>query len=326
MKYAYYPGCSLSGTGLEYNISTQAVAPLLGIELCELPDWSCCGASSAHLQDHTLALALPARNAALGEEQGLSLAIPCAACLSRSKAAEHAVKTSEDMRAQIESLIDRPYQATYPVKSILEIFIDAGLDTLKENIIKPLTGLKVASYYGCLQARPTDFMDVDDPENPQTIDTIVAALGAEPVSWSHKTECCGNSHPIAYPEVGGPLVNRILEQAEKSGADCIVCACPMCLGNLDMRQKALGKKRGRPFNLPVFYFTQLMGLALNLRPKKLGLKKHFISPIPLLSKKDLLKRIKIKKVKNKPADTPVPASESTETPTPNPDNKKGGPA
>jgi heterodisulfide reductase subunit B len=270
-------------------MSTRAVAPLLDIDLCEIPDWNCCGASSAHLSDHTLALALPARNLAIGEDMGLSVAIPCAACLSRSKATEHAVRNSGDTQKQIESLIDRPYSAAYGVKSILEVFIDASLDILQAKVVRPLTGLKAASYYGCLQARPTDYMDVDDPENPQTIDAIVATLGAEPVNWSHKTECCGNGHPTAYPKVGGPLVNRILEQAEKSGAECIVCACPMCFANLDMRQKALGKQRGNPFNLPVFYFTQLMGIALGVKPGKLGLKKHFVDPMPLLSEKGFLK-------------------------------------
>lgn len=288
MKYAYYPGCSLSSSGLEYNMSTQAVAPLLDIELCELPDWNCCGASSAHLSDHTVALVLPARNLAIGEEMGLSVAIPCAACLSRSKATEQAVKNSASTQEMVETLIARPYSAAYPVKSILEVFIESSLDILQERVVMPLTGLKAASYYGCLQARPTDLMDMDDPENPQTIDSLVAALGADTVDWAHKTECCGNGHPTAYPEVGGPLVQRILEQAEKSGAECIVCACPMCFANLDMRQKALGHKRDQPFNLPIFYITELMGIAMGLPPKELGIHKHFVNSIDILKKKGFL--------------------------------------
>ncbi|MCL1853593.1 MAG: CoB--CoM heterodisulfide reductase iron-sulfur subunit B family protein [Peptococcaceae bacterium] len=285
MRYAYYPGCSLNSSGLEYNMSAQAIAPLLGIDLFELPEWNCCGASSAHLQDHTLALALPARNLAIGEDLGLSLAIPCAACLSRCKATEHAVRSSEETHTLIESLIDRPYTAAYPVKSLLEVFIESSMDLLQDKITKPLTGLKAAAYYGCLQARPTDYMDMDDPEYPQTIDIIIEAVGAEPVDWAHKTECCGNGHPTAYPKIGSRLVNRILKQAEISGAECIVCACPMCFFNLDMRQKALGQKRGRPFNLPVYYYTQLMGIAMGLPPQKLGIDKHSVNALDLLSQK-----------------------------------------
>ncbi|MCL1791487.1 MAG: CoB--CoM heterodisulfide reductase iron-sulfur subunit B family protein [Peptococcaceae bacterium] len=288
MKYAYYPGCSLSATGLEYNMSSQAVAPHLGIELQELPEWNCCGASSAHLQDHTLALALPARNLAIGEGLGLSLAIPCAACLSRSKATEHAVRSSQETQSLIEALIDRPYTAAYPVKSLLEVFIESSLDILQDKITTPLTGLKAAAYYGCLQARPTDYMDMDDPEKPQTIDIIIEAVGADPVDWAHKTECCGNSHPTSYPKVGGPLVNRILQQAETSGAECIICACPMCFANLDMRQKALGQERDRPFNLPIYYFTQLIGIALGISPKTLGIDKHFVNATELLVQKGFI--------------------------------------
>lgn len=284
MKYAYYPGCSLSATGIEYDISTKKVAKNLGVELWEIPEWNCCGASSAHLTDHLLALALPARNLAIAEEQGLDVAIPCAACYARCKATEVAVKESKEMQKTISEVIERNFAGKIQSKSILDIFAnDVGIQAIEALVDKKLTGLKVASYYGCLLVRPpkTGF---DDPENPQSMDKIVEALGGTPVEWAFKTECCGAAHSANKPDVGFAMIEKILTAAKDAGADCIATACPLCMSNLDMRQSQVGAKFGKEYGLPVFYFTELMGLAQGISPNELGIDKHFVDALGLTKK------------------------------------------
>lgn len=289
MKLAYYPGCSLSSTGIEYNMSTLAVAMALGLQLWEIPEWNCCGASSAHLTNHLLSLALPARNLAIAEEAGLDVVVPCAACFSRFKAAESAVRNSAETRVTIEGVIGRKYTAKYAVKSLLDVFVNSvGLSHIKSLVSQSLQGLKVASYYGCLMVRPHQITQFDDPEDPVTIDQIMSSIGAEPVYWGFKTECCGAAHPTVVPEVGLKMLKNIYQGAKDAGADCIVTACPLCLTNLDMRQKDINEQSNTGYNLPVFYFTELVGLALGHDPKALGIDKHFVDALGFLKNKGFL--------------------------------------
>lgn len=284
MKYAYYPGCSLKATAMEYDLSSKKVAESLGVEFWEIPDWNCCGASSAHVTNHLLSLALPARNLAIAEKEGLDVVIPCAACYSRAKATEVAVQESSEMAETISEIIERPYHAKIKVKSLLDIIVnDIGLEKIKDSIVKPLNNLKVASYYGCLLVRPKK-IGFDDPENPQSLDNIIKLLGGTAVDWGFKTECCGASLGTSNPDVGLAMIEPILTGAKEAGADCIVTACPMCMSNLDMRQGQVESKFNKKYNLPVFYFTQLMGWGLGIDSKELGLEKHFVSGIDLLGK------------------------------------------
>ena len=283
-KYAYYPGCTLGSTGVEYGLSTLAVCDKLGIEMWEIPDYNCCGASSAHLVNPYLALGLSARNMAIAEEAGLDVAIPCAACYSHSKAAELAVKESPEKRAIIEDIIGRTYKGESKAKSILEVLAESlDLEELKAQVVHPLTGLKVVTYYGCLLARPKKIA-CDDAEDPTMMDNILAALGAEILPWSAKTECCGASHTASEPSVGIGMTDKILLAAQKSGADCIATACPMCMGNLDMRQVQAAKMFNHNYNIPVYYFTELLGLALGIDTKKMGCDRHFVPAMELLKK------------------------------------------
>ncbi len=289
-KFGYYPGCSLSGTGLEMDISTRAVAKELGIELWEVPDWNCCGASSAHVTDHNLALALPTRNLAIAEEAGVGLAVPCAACFVRCKASEKAVRESDEMKNRMEYITGRKYEGKYDTKNMLEIISEeVGIDSIKGKVKHPMEGLKAASYYGCLLVRPPEVTQFDDEEDPQSMDDIVKAIGGEAVNWNFKVECCGAAHPTALPKAGLQMTQAVLDDAKKNGAECIVCACPLCATNLDMRQVQIGKSKGVTYDLPVFYFTELLGMAIGLGPKTVGLKHHFVDPMPLLEKKGLLK-------------------------------------
>lgn len=290
MKYAYYPGCSLHATAVEYNVSAKIVAKHLGVELWEIPEWNCCGASAAHNTDHLLALALPARNLAIAEREGLDVAVPCAACFNRLKATQVAVRRSEEMRNTIKEIIGMDYQGQGEVRAFLDVMVNGvGLEKIQSLVTRPLTGLKVAAYYGCLLVRPPELTGLDDPEDPQIMDRLVEALGGTPVSWAFKTECCSASLATSRTDIGLLPIFRILKHAKASGADCIVVACPLCFLNLDMRQREINRRFQENFNLPIFYFTELMGIALGYPPKELGLPKHFVNPLPLLEAKEILR-------------------------------------
>lgn len=286
-KYALYPGCSLETGGIEYGMSSHAVAHALGIEFIEIPDWNCCGASSAHMTDHLLSLALPARVMALAETLPVNeMVAPCAACHQRFAAVEYELSRDEELKQKVNSLLERPYTGKIKLKSYLDVFANPEtLEEIKKKVKRSLRGLKVACYYGCLFVKPPKIVNfVDDPENPQSMDNIMRALGAEPVPWPYKTECCGASLGMTNEDVCTKLCNDILKMAKDSGADCIVAACPLCQQNLDMRQISVEKKYGTQYRIPIPFFTQLIGLALGLDPKALGFKKLFVDPIGVLRK------------------------------------------
>lgn len=286
-KYALYPGCSLETGGIEYGMSSHAVAHALGIEFLEVPDWNCCGASSAHMTDHLLSLALPARVLALAETLPVTeMVAPCAACHQRFAAVEYELSRDEDLKRKVNSLLERPYTGKVKLRSYLDIFANPEtLEEINKKVKRSLKGLKVACYYGCLFVKPPKVVNfVDDPENPQAMDNIMRALGAEPLPWPYKTECCGASLGMTKEDACTKLCNDILKVAKDSGADCIVAACPLCQQNLDMRQISVEKKYGTQYRMPIPFFTQLIGLALGLDPKTLGFKKLFVDPAGVLRK------------------------------------------
>ena len=236
MKYAYYPGCSSAGSGVEFELSSRFVAKKIGMELIETPDWNCCGASAAHLTNHDLSIALPARNLALAEDMDLDVAVPCAACFGRMKTAVKYVRESEKNQKHIEDILEIPYKAKNDVYCLLDVMSrPEAMEAIKANIAKPLNGLKVASYYGCLLVRPAGVVQFDDTENPQSMDKLMELVGATPVEWAFKTECCGASHQVSVPKVGREIIYRLLKNAVSNGAEAIVTACPLCMLNLDMR-------------------------------------------------------------------------------------------
>jgi heterodisulfide reductase subunit B len=300
-QYAFYPGCTLHSTGVEFGKSTQLVCHALDLQLTEIPDWNCCGASSAHSMDPTLFLSLPARNLAQAQQllpdngSSLDLAIPCAACFSRLAAADLALQQDSALRSQIESLLDFHYQATVRPRNLLDIFAnDLSNEALTANLKKPLQGLKVASYYGCLLIRPPQYTHRwDDPEHPQSMDYVVQLMGAQPVDWSYGIDCCGGSLTLNRSDVVVHLVDKLARAAHEAGANALVTACPMCMANIDGRQLYRGgpplprppKPDYQP--LPIFYFTELMALAYDLPMTKV-LNKHLVDPRPLLKQLGLL--------------------------------------
>jgi heterodisulfide reductase subunit B len=260
------------------------MAKLLGIDLWEIPDWNCCGASSAHQTDHLLSIALPARNLAIAEKQGLDVLAPCAACYNRMRASENEVRFNSKTRSQVEEAIGMPYQAAQVTVSILETLVERyGLDNLAAKVTNPLKGMTPACYYGCLLVRPVEITGFDDPEDPQSMDNIMRTLGASPVDWAYKTECCGAGLGVTQPDICLEMTYRILKNAQEMGADSFVTACPVCHLNLDMRQKAIEKKYGIKFNLPVYYVTELAAIACGDTPAAVGASRHFTEAISIFS-------------------------------------------
>jgi heterodisulfide reductase subunit B len=284
LRYSYYPGCSLEATAKEYNMSMKAVAKLLDVELEELEDWNCCGASSGHNTSEAISLSLPARNLAIAKKAGLDMAVSCAACFLRFKQTNHDLKNSESLRKEVEELIGTPYQGDTEVKHLVDIFArDVGLENIKNSVKKPLKGLKVACYYGCYLVRPPGITQFDDPENPRLMDELMIALGAEPVEWTHKVECCGGSLLLGRIDIVIKLVDDIIRAAGDAGASVIATACPLCQANLDTRQS--GKEK-----IPLMYFSELMGVALGIDRKYMSSwwKKHIVSPQAVLKSLNLV--------------------------------------
>ncbi len=217
----------------------------------------------------------------------------CAACYSRLKTANHEIARDAKKREWLNAKLLTSYDGSTPVKHLLEILRDdIGFEGIEDRVVMPLSGLRVAAYYGCLLLRPPSIMRFDDPENPTLLDNIIAATDAEPVDWSAKSDCCGASFSITKPEIVLRLSSNILRAAKEAGADCIVAACPLCQLNLDMRQRDIERKTHEQFRLPVLYFTQLLGLALGLPERDLGLRSLFVDPKPLLLRKSLMSTAK----------------------------------
>ena len=284
MSYVFYPGCSLEGTARDFHQSTMAVADALGLALPELPDWICCGSTAAHQTDPLLALALPAKN--LAAAGGKTVVACCAACYSRLKTANHEIAKDPATRRKVAEAIGTDYDGLTPVAHLLEVLVrDVGLKAIAARVKRPLEGLKAACYYGCLLSRPPEVTNFDDAENPMLMDSVCEAAGATALDWPHKTECCGASYSITDVGIVLALTREVLAMARAAGADCIVTACPLCQLNLDMRQKDIEAKFGESYGLPIFYFTQLLGLAMGIEPKRLGLKSLVVDPTPLLAAK-----------------------------------------
>ncbi len=278
MKVSYYPGCALHGTALEFDESTRAISRILGVELCELPDWNCCGASSAHATDESLGRNLVVRNLTIAEKQGLDLVIPCAACYGRFKLIEK--ETQEGSQAT---------KWSFRVQSLLNFIASAELmEKITPLKKRPLSGLRVVCYYGCLLVRPPRSTGARNFENPEEMDRLMKLLGAEVIPWSYKTDCCGGSLVLTRTDIVRRLAQKLLDRALAAGAEAIVVACPLCQSNLDSRQEEISLETGQPYNLPVLYFTELLGLVIGPDNGKKWLKRHFVNPMKLLSSKGLI--------------------------------------
>ena len=277
-KLAYYPGCSLHSTSKELDSSFDGSMAKLDVDLAEIPGWQCCGNTAAHSVNRLLAAALPANELAkVKEDMKLdAVAVPCAACFNRFQSANHQVR-DEAMAADIARVVGRPYDGGVKVLNLVDVYHDRiGPAKLKEKVVKPFQGLRVACYYGCLLTRPPKVTLAEDPEYPVHMDAVVEAIGCTPVEWDSKTDCCGATLTLAEPDLVDDLVKDIITNARERGAEAIACACPLCQINLDTRQGEIEKKDAAWVEMPILYLSQMVGHALGVSEEQLGLNRAMV--------------------------------------------------
>lgn len=276
MEIGFYPGCSLSGTSSEYAQSTLTLVKRFGISPVEVSDWNCCGATAAHNLNHELAVALPARVLALAEKQGFTeLLSPCAACYNRLSVAQHTLAGNAALRNTISEKLQMPLSGKLRILNVMQLIEKYIADKISEKVVKPFTR-KVACYYGCLLVRPHSVLQFDRPEDPQSMDKLMAQIGATALDWGYKTECCGAGFSVSRTDVVARLSGKIVKDAHDRGAEAIVVACPMCQSNLDMRRPHIDRYLKMKTSIPVMYITQAIGLAVGISRKELGLEKLFV--------------------------------------------------
>ena len=273
MKLAYYPGCVSRSTGKDMDASTRAVCKALGIELQELEDWNCCGAT--HVSNELVATGLAARNMA---QTDLEIMTSCSICYSNLRSA---VLNLEDLetRKKVNAVLDKKYSGA-KIRHALEVILE-NLAENDERIVVPLKELKVAPYYGCLLTRP---QGIFSPEFPTILEKLITTLQADPIDFRLKTFCCGGPIFMSQEKAADDIAFRILSEARKAGAEVIVTVCPLCQLMLDAKQKTLEQKNGLKIEIPVLYVTQLTGIALGLGPEELGLNMNAVSPMAMMEK------------------------------------------
>ena len=277
MKIGYYPGCALHGSSNDYEESLRACCATLDVQLREVDEWICCGATAAHSLNQKLSTALPARNLALAEREGFGeMLAPCPMCSMQLIKAKKALATDSSLRDEISRVVELEIQGKTRVLNLIQIFEAIGLDKVKAAVKNPLTSIKAACYYGCLLTRPPDVVAFDDCEQPSSMEAVVEALGAKTVDWSYRTECCGGGMTLASEDIVLDLSHKILSNAAAHGANCLVVACPMCHVNLDMKQPAIKNRYSDTKKMMVYYLTDVIGLALGLPESALGINRHFV--------------------------------------------------
>ncbi len=280
MPYSYFPGCTLESSAKEYDVSTREVCRVLGIELQEIEDWNCCGATSVTSISKITAAALPARSLAIAEKKSQDVVAPCNACFHNLKKAAKKLADDGTLRKNVNEVLGEEegvqYMGKNRIRHVIDIIVNDAGERIADKVRKPLSQLKVVPYYGCLIAKAPQFMEFEDPERPMIMDRLLSMLGAKVVDFDMKTRCCGGPIVMTQEAVSMKLTGDILRRAKELGADCISVACPMCHFNLDGKQADLEKHLGEEFGIPVLYFTQLVGLALNIEPKKLGLNRNLV--------------------------------------------------
>ncbi len=276
-----FPGCSLDGAASEYGHSTRAVMDALGKPIRVLKDWNCCGAMAARNMDAALSSRLAGRNLALAAKEDCDVLVNCAACYNNLAFSRDYVTKHPEAWAPVEGELPTPQSAE--VFHLLSVLTERKmLDLLRCKIAKPLSGMKLACYYGCLLVRPGGYTNVDDPENPQTMDELMRICGADAIDWSYKTDCCGQSTSMTNKDSAIDLIGRIFTDAMAQGADGLVAACPLCHMNLDAWQKDVGTALGKEVKLPVYYFTELLAAAMDLPGVDKWLGSHFVDARPAL--------------------------------------------
>ncbi len=291
MEIAYYPGCTLHASSELYDIQTKLVLLKLGIELKEIEDWNCCGATSAEKTDEFLSIALPARNLGIADASGYSeMVIPCSSCYSRTLVSQKKLANDPVLLETINAGLAQKVEGKIKIRSILEMLVPkAESGAIAEKTIKKLEGLKPACYYGCLMTRfPCDMEVPDNVENPQGMEIVCKALGAKPLDWAYKTDCCGAAASVNDTDTSVYLMSKIMKDAIARGANCFVTTCPMCQFNLDAYQGQIGQKYDIHDRLPVYFITELIGIAMGISPHEMQIDRHFVDATSLLKELQLI--------------------------------------
>lgn len=277
LTIGYYPGCALHGSSNDYEISVRACLDRLDVGLQELDDWICCGASAAHSINHKLSVALPARNLGIAERDGYGeLLAPCPMCSKELLKARQAIRQDESVQREMSEIVEVDVSGSTSVVNLIQVFQRIGLAEIQLRAKQSLEAFRPACYYGCLLTRPPKTVDFDDPEQPQSMETLLNGLGAQCVEWNYKTECCGAGMTMCNEPTVLDLSQKILKNAKDHEANCIVVACPMCHVNLDMKQADIDRHIGEKHRMPVYYLSDLVGLAMGISKRKLGINRHFV--------------------------------------------------
>jgi len=281
----YYPGCSLRHSAAEFDISTRLVLHKLGVDFVEVPDWTCCGSSPAHMTDHLLAQGLAARNLRQAATVGDEMVAPCPSCYQRQKDAELEIEEDPGFRQTVNEVLDLPYEGSVRVLTLPEVLLEkSGVEAIRRRVTTDLVKLRVVPYYGCLLGRPSSLTGEADEEQPTSMDRLLEAAGATVQRWNYKTECCGASVGMPKAEIHRRLSRKVLDQALEAGADAVAVACPLCHQNLDLRQVQINAAFGSSYSVPILYVTQVLGLAFGYSDEEMLLHKHAVDPRPLVAK------------------------------------------
>jgi len=291
MKLFMFPGCALKTTAKGFEVSALSSASCLGIELIELPNWNCCGTVHPLSTDDVMHHLAPIRNLLRAQEVDYDLFLEsegklvtfCSLCFNTLKRSGILIQQDTEKRTIITNFLEKKEKPQFEVINFLEILRDIGYDTIKSAVKKPLKGFKILPYYGCMLLRPKE-IGIDDPENPQVMENLLTALGAEIVDSPYKTKCCGSYHTVANKKLAMKLSHKILNDSEKNGANALATSCPLCAYNLDNLQREITQAHPSFHEIPIFYYTQLMALSFDLNDKSLGFDSNYADPKPLLKK------------------------------------------
>jgi len=286
LEYAYYPGCSLECTAASYDKSIREVFKVLGIGLKEIEDWNCCGATMYMSVKKIVGYAISARNLALAQKMGMDICAPCSSCYTILRKANRHIEWEPKERDKINEALaaaNLSYDTTVAIKHPLDILVnDVGIEAIKAKVVHRLDGIKVAPYYGCQIVRPHGHFD--DKDDPVTMDNLLTALGAQVTYYPSKVRCCGGMLMTTQEDIALKLNNGLLQAAADNGADMIATACPLCEMNLEAYQGKINKRFGTKFNIPIVYFSHLVGVALGISPKSMGIDSLIIPPTKLTAK------------------------------------------
>lgn len=272
MDLTYYPGCSLEATARDYDESIRAVCAALGITLHELENWTCCGATSAHVTSDRLSVLLPASNLPAAEKAGYDVLAPCPLCYNRLKRAQKPVG-SKVLVTDLNTLFSR----------------DEVLSAIKAAKKADLSAIKAVCYYGCMANRPPKALENENCENPTGMDKVAEACGVSVIDWSYKTDCCGASFAVSRPDIMTVLVRKLYDKALEAGAECILVSCQMCQANLDMYQDKMNRELGTSYDIPIIYISEIVGMALGLEKPEGWFKRHLTDPMDFLRAKGVIK-------------------------------------